>query len=493
MAEEKLPNWLKNRAHLSPDRPAIEFEGHTYSFLELYTLSEKMAGRLSSIGLGAGDSCAVLLRNHIDGVVVIHALFHLGVKIVMLNNKLTAKELSWQIEDSKTAYLVSEGSFSGKLADIGEILPDLKLHLMEELPDEGTAGILQEFYLEDTATIMYTSGTTGNPKGVIQTFGNHWWSAIGSVLNLGLHEEDSWYCAVPIFHISGLSILMKNVIYGMKVVLAERFDEREANRSIQENGVTIISVVTAMLNRMVQDMKGTSYPKTFRCFLLGGGPAPVHLLEVCKEKGIPVYQTYGMTETSSQIVTLAPEYSMTKIGSAGKPLFPSQLRIEKDGTMCEPGAVGEIVVSGPNVTKGYFNRMDATQQAITDGWLYTGDLGYLDEEGFLYVLDRRSDLIISGGENVYPAEIENVLSTHPYVFEAGVTGTEDEKWGQVPLAFVVLHQGAELGESELLEYCREYLASYKIPRNVIFCKELPRNGASKLLRRELKKEMGEWQ
>ncbi|MDM5292789.1 o-succinylbenzoate--CoA ligase [Peribacillus simplex] len=493
MAEEKLPNWLKNRAHLSPDRPAIEFEGHTYSFLELHTLSEKMAGKLASIGLRAGDSCAVLLRNHIDGVVVIHALFYLGVKIVMLNNKLTAKELAWQIEDSETSYLVSEGSFSEKLSEIGCILPNIHLHLMEELPDEGAAEILQEFYLEDTATIMYTSGTTGNPKGVIQTFGNHWWSAVGSVLNLGLHEGDSWYCAVPIFHISGLSILMKNVIYGMKVVLAERFDEREANLSIQENGVTIISVVTAMVNRMLQVLKGTSYPEAFRCMLLGGGPAPVHLLEICKEKGIPVYQTYGMTETSSQIVTLAPEDSMAKIGSAGKPLFPSQLRIEKDGNICEPGAVGEIVVSGPNVTKGYFNRMDATLQAITDGWLYTGDLGYLDEEGYLYVLDRRSDLIISGGENVYPAEVENVLCKHPDIFEAGVTGIDDEKWGQVPLAFVVLHQGAEANESELLEYCREYLAAYKIPRNVIFCQELPRNGASKLLRRELKKRMGEWQ
>ncbi|WP_285768980.1 o-succinylbenzoate--CoA ligase [Peribacillus sp. SI8-4] len=493
MAEEKLPNWLKNRAHLTPDRPAIEFEGRTYSFLELHTCSEKMAGRLAGVGLKAGDTCAVLLRNHMDGVVAIHALFHLGVKIVMLNNKLTAKELSWQIGDSGAAYLVSEGSFSSKLEDIGGIVPDLPVLSMEQLPVEGAAEIIEEFYLEDPATIMYTSGTTGNPKGVIQTFGNHWWSAVGSVLNLGLHEDDSWYCAVPIFHISGLSILMKSVIYGMKVVLAEKFDERDANRAIQENGVTTISVVTTMLNRMVHDLEEASYPDSFRCILLGGGPAPIHLLEACKDKDIPVYQSYGMTETSSQIVTLAPEYSMTKIGSAGKPLFPSQLRIEQDGKSCGPGEAGEIVVSGPNVTKGYFNRLDATQRAIVDGWLYTGDLGYLDDEGFLYVLDRRSDLIISGGENVYPAEIENVLSKHPAVFEAGVTGTEDEKWGQVPLAFVVLHQGAELSESDLLDYCRQSLASYKIPRSVIFCKSLPRNGASKLLRRELKQGMEEGQ
>ncbi|MFJ7850216.1 o-succinylbenzoate--CoA ligase [Peribacillus sp. NPDC097224] len=491
MTEEKLPNWLKNRAHLSPDRPAIEFEGSTYTFLELHRLTENMAGKLAASGIKAGEPCAVLLRNHIDSVVMIHALFYLGAKIVVLNNKLTVKELSWQIKDSESMRLISEEGFIEKLSGIQSLLPDVEVLFKEELPAQGTADIRDDFYLEDTATIMYTSGTTGHPKGVIQSFGNHWWSAVGSVLNLGLREEDSWYCAVPIFHISGLSILMKSVIYGMKVVLVEKFDEHEANRAILNNGVTMISVVTAMLNRMLHDLGAARYPETFRCALLGGGPAPVHMLEACREKGIPVYQTYGMTETASQIVTLAPENAMTKVGSAGKALFPSQLRIEKDGKICGPGVPGEIVVSGPNVTKGYLNRLDATEQAISEGWLYTGDLGYLDEEGFLYVLDRRSDLIISGGENVYPAEIENVLSTHPAVFEAGVTGIDHETWGRVPLAFVVRHKGMEVSEAELLAHCREGLAAYKIPRNVLFLEELPRNGASKLLRRELKKRWGD--
>ena len=297
---------------------------------------------------------------------------------------------------------------------------------------------------------------------------------------------DSWYCAVPIFHISGLSILMRNVIYGMKVVLVEKFDEEEANRNIIENGVTIISVVTTMLNRMLASLGDDKYPAHFRCMLLGGGPAPLHLLKQCKQKGIPVFQSYGMTETSSQIVTLAPEYSLAKIGSAGKALFPSQLRIEVDGKQAAANEAGEIVVFGPNVTKGYWNRLDATEQAIQAGWLYTGDIGYLDEDGFLFVLDRRSDLIISGGENVYPAEIEAILSAHPAVFEAGVTGVADDKWGQVPLAFVVKTE--DVTEQQLLEYCRHHLAAYKIPREIVFCEKLPRNGANKLLRRELKKE-----
>lgn len=487
MEDHILPNWLKKRAELTPNRPAIEFEGFTYSFADLDTMAEQMVGKLAAKGIKAGDTSALLLRNHIDSVVCIHALLYLGVKIVMLNNKLTASELTWQVKDSEAEFLLSESCFLEKITKITEDVSITNMILKEDLTEMKTAQVVKDFNLNDVATIMYTSGTTGKPKGVLQTFGNHWWSAMGSVLNLGLTENDCWYCAVPIFHISGLSILMRNVIYGMKVVLVEKFDVAEANRNIIENGVTIISVVTTMLNRMITVLGDNCYPAHFRCFLLGGGPAPIHLLEHCKHRGIPVFQSYGMTETSSQIVTLAPEYSLEKIGSAGKVLFPSQIRIEVDGRQAEPNEAGEIVVFGPNVTKGYWNRMDATEEAIQEGWLHTGDLGYLDEEGFLYVLDRRSDLIISGGENVYPAEIESVLSAYPAVFEAGVRGAEDEKWGQVPIAFVVLKE--EVEEHQLLAYCREHLASYKIPREIIFCKELPRNGANKLLRRELKKEV----
>ncbi|MED5077855.1 AMP-binding protein, partial [Geobacillus stearothermophilus] len=214
---------------------------------------------------------------------------------------------------------------------------------------------------------------------------------------------------------------------------------------------------------------------------------PRPLLEACKEKGIPVYQTYGMTETASQIATLAPEYSLTKLGSAGKPLFPAELCILKDGKPAAPHEAGEIVVKGPNVTKGYWQRPEATAQAIRGGWFFTGDIGYLDEDGFLYVLDRRSDLIISGGENVYPAEVEAVLLSHPDVEEAGVTGVENETWGQVPYAFVRLKRGASPDEAALRAFCRERLAKYKVPARIYFVDELPRNAAQKLLRRELKR------
>ncbi|RFU66303.1 o-succinylbenzoate--CoA ligase [Peribacillus glennii] len=494
ITEERLPNWLKKRAELTPERVAVEFEDRLYTFRELDELAEENARKLASVGLRPGDACAVLLRNHIDSVIMIHALFNAGITIVMLNGRLTARELGWQITDSESKWLISEEFFSSKLEGIATDIPQteiLRKEKIRSLPVTAESYSQAEFLLSDAATIMYTSGTSGKPKGVIQTFGNHWWSAMGSVLNLGLSEEDCWFCAVPIFHISGLSILMRSVIYGIRVVLAEKFDEKVANEMIMDRGVTVISVVSAMLNRMLLSLGEQRYPEHFRCMLLGGGPAPKHLLQECTRKQIPVYQTYGMTETSSQIVTLAPEYSIKKIGSAGKPLFPSQLKIEVDGRAALKGEPGEIVVSGPNVTKGYLNREEETKRAIKNGWLYTGDIGYLDSEGFLYVMDRRSDLIISGGENVYPAEIESVLSLHPAVFEAGVTSKSDRMWGQVPVAFVVPFPNSQPAKAELIDFCKEQLASYKVPGEIIFCDSLPRNSSNKLLRRELKQWLEE--
>jgi O-succinylbenzoic acid--CoA ligase len=295
-----------------------------------------------------------------------------------------------------------------------------------------------------------------------------------------------WLACVPLFHISGLSIVMRSVIYGMPMLIHEKFDPEAANRAICEEGVTVVSVVSNMLSRMIDALGDSAYPPHFRCMLLGGGPAPLPLLEACRGKNIPVFQTYGMTETASQIVTLPPEFMLSKLGSAGKPLFLSELRIAQDGKDAAPFAAGEIVVRGPNVTKGYLNRPEATAAAIRGGWLYTGDIGYVDEEGFLYVLDRRSDLIISGGENVYPAEIEAVLLGHPAIAEAGVTGLEDKEWGQVPAAFVKLKEGAALSEQEVLDHCAGKLAKYKIPKRVYFVDKLPRSAANKLLRRELR-------
>lgn len=483
---ESIPNWLKKRADLSPNREALIFEGYTYTFKEVFDKAKKIAGKLGALRLGRGSSAAVLFSNHADSVFILYALQMTGVRTVILNNRLTAEELSWQLNDSDAEVLIHEASFTDKT---GLIHSDKQKVCTDELDkmEEADPIILEEYDLQEVTTIMYTSGTTGNPKGVMQTYGNHWWSATASSLNLGLHEQDKWLCTVPIFHISGYSILMRSQIYGMPVILHRGFEEKKVIDDIRKHNITVMSVVSTMLRRILNVLGSEKLPDTFRCMLLGGGPAALPLLEDCREKNIPVFQTYGMTETSSQFATLSPEYSIKRLGSAGKALFPNQIRIvDAAGNELPAKTEGEIIVKGPNVTIGYLNREDETAYKIRNQWLHTGDIGYLDSEGFLYVLDRRSDLIISGGENIYPAEIEGVLLSHPGVADAGVIGSEDEQWGQVPVAFIVKNEATVLSEEDLLEICQQKLAKYKLPKQIYFVDSLPRNAAKKLLRRKLR-------
>lgn len=485
--KQVMPNWLKQRAYLTPHRQAVIFNGQRLTFGELYQDVLTMAGKLYASGVKRKQFAAVLLRNHLDTAVILLALQLLGVRAVILNNRLTAEELIWQLQDSQAASLISEEFFADERAKIGSMLPDLPQLTKEKLADVRFVepDVSSEIDMDDICTIMYTSGTTGHPKGVIQTYGNHWWSAAGSALNLGLREDDCWLCSMPLFHISGYSILMKSIIYGMKIVLHEKFDAEKTLQDIKNEHVTIMSVVSTTLTRIIEHIQGGKLPGYFRCMLLGGGPASLPLLEECVAKNIPVYQTYGMTETSSQIVTLAPEDSIRKLGSAGKPLFPSQIKIIAEGnTEAAVKEAGEIIVKGPNVTPGYLNKAESAVKDIQHGWLHTGDIGYLDEEGFLFVLDRRSDLIISGGENIYPAEIEGVLTSHPAIIDAGIIGQKDETWGEVPAAFIV--KNSPVTEDELLEFCRGKLAKYKIPKYFYFIDEIPRNASKKILRRKLR-------
>lgn len=483
--ESNVPNFLKQRAFLTPNRKALVFENKTWSFSEIFAEAEVLAKKISFLGIKEEDTIALLVKNRPQTVFIIHALQQLRVKAVFLNHRLTPSEMIYQLKDSQAKLLISDDDFKNILNEIYSLDESFQLITFDEVErlPKTDVNVVNEYVLTDICSIMYTSGTTGHPKGVLQTYGNHWWSAIGSALNLGIKEEDVWLCAVPLFHISGLSILMKSVIYGMPVYLMEQFNETKANTLLQSGDITIMSVVGTMLQRMITALNEQSYHSKVRCLLLGGGPAPRPMLEACAEKGIPVFQSYGMTETASQIVTLAPEDSLGKLGSAGKPLFPSQLKIMSEGKENNPMEPGEIVVKGPNVTIGYLNRPEANQNSFQDGWLKTGDIGYVDEEGYLFVMDRRSDLIISGGENIYPAEIEEVLLAHPNVREAGVTGMEDEVWGQVPIGFVVLNQS--VSEKELILFCRERLAKYKIPKKIYVIESMPRNASNKLLRRKL--------
>lgn len=471
------PNWLTQRSHLSGSRIALSFQDQQWTFTEINNLALEYAGKLAGLGIQPDSRVAILAKSNPDFIFIMYGCLHLGCEMVMLNERLAPAELAYQIDDSAADFVMADDLLKEK---VGERNPILFSRIKDERASDFTPAT--EWEQSRTISIMYTSGTTGHPKGVRQTAENHFSSAVSSALNIGVAPEDVWLCSVPLFHISGFSILMRSLIYGMGVRLYEKFDAEHTAREICKGSVTHMSLVGVMLERVLSNVEeaGMKASPRFKAILAGGGPIPVAYMKRADKLEIPVLQTYGMTETSSQTTTLQPADAERKIGSSGKPLFLYQVKIE--GTE-KAGEKGEILIHGPQVTPGYIGRF-SDRQVQEDGWLHTGDIGYLDNEGFLFVVDRRSDLIVSGGENVYPAEIEKVLLAHPAVREAGVCGAAHEKWGEVPVAFVVLNKPVEA--EELLTYCKQQIASYKVPKQLTFVDSLPRNASNKLLRRELK-------
>lgn len=491
-----LSDWLARRAALSPDRFALIAGAARWSFADLNRRVAGATAQLRARQVQPGDRIALLVGNTPAFVTLAHAIPRQRAILVPLNSRLAAPELAWQLGDVGARLLVHDTTWASLAAKVQRLQPDLQLLRDEDVndadgrssPGESSDGAIDTSTVH---TIIYTSGTTGRPKGVMLTHGNHWWSAIGSLLNLGLHADDRWLAVLPLFHVGGLAILLRGVIYGIPVVLHERFDPVAVNRAIDADGVTIVSVVSTMLQRMLDARGESPFPPSLRCVLLGGGPAPVALLERCAGQRVPVVQTYGLTEAASQVATLAPADAHRKLGSAGQPLLSTELRIERDGGPAPLGTVGEILVRGPSVTIGYFHRPEDTARALRDGWLHTGDLGYRDDDGYLYVVDRRADLIISGGENVYPAEVEATLLAHAGIEDAGVVGVPDPRWGQVPIAAVVQRPGAASSAAEIIAFCAERLARYKVPAQVCFVDALPRNAAGKLRRAVLRERLSE--
>jgi o-succinylbenzoate---CoA ligase len=448
-----VPDWLRQRAQVTPERLALVAEDVRWSFAEFDRRVDGAVQALRQRGASEKQHVGIRASNGPGFVLAVHALMRIGSVVVPINTRLTPSEVKWQSQDAELDLLLEQSAVTDLL----------------EFPVAPPTS--RDFDLAQPHSIIYTSGTTGRPKGAILTYGNHWWSAIGSALNLGLHADDRWLACLPLFHVGGLAILLRSVIYGMAAIVHARFDPAAVNAAIDEHGVSIVSVVSTMLDRILAERGERPFPPTLRCVLLGGGPAPLPLLERAQRAGAPVVQTYGLTETASQVATLAPEDAVHKLGSAGKPLLGSRIRIEPDG---------EIAVHGPTVSPGYLHLPPRL------GWLKTGDLGYLDDEGYLYVLDRRDDLIVSGGENIYPAEVEATLLAHPAVEEAGVFGEPDPEWGSRVAAAVTLHTDCVATADELQTFCRERLAGFKVPRRVEFRTSLPRNAAGKLLRRDLR-------
>jgi O-succinylbenzoic acid--CoA ligase len=413
-------------------------DGRSLTYSELDRLADLCARRLAARGVGAGDRVAVLLPPGIDFAAVLHALPRLGAVLVPVNARLSASERRW----------ITDGAF-----------------VLEE-PPAGDEADLPNVVLEPSSphSIIHTSGTTSQPKAVVLTYANHEASARASAANLGVHDDDRWLGVLPLFHVGGLQVLIRSAIYGTCAVLEPGFDANRVLEQLEGGTVTLASFVATMVRRL-RDVGWTSAPG-LRAALVGGGPVPRDLLEWAADLGLPLLQTYGMTETASQIATLPAAEAVAGLGSAGRPL---------EGVELSTTSAGELLVRGPMV---------AASAVSGDGWLHTGDRGHVDAGGFLRVEGRIGDTIVTGGENVAAAEVEEALLSHPAVSDAGVVGRPDPEWGQVVTAYVVV--AAEVTDAELLDHARTRLAGYKLPKSLHRRAELPRNAAGKLLRRQLR-------
>lgn len=499
----QMPAWLAQRAATDADVEALRYNGASLSYRELYRLATQIASELRRDGVKDRSRVAVLVRNGRLFALAVHSLMQMGILMVPLNWRLTISEMTWQVRDSEVDFLIYDGESEREAQEISTET-QVRVWKIEDLLDEDKglgvgvanrrveANSNQLIEFQRPLAVIYTSGTTGHPKGTILTYGNFWWSAIASALQSGLQKNDKWLVPMPLFHVGGLSVLMRSVIYGITAVIQDRFDAVQVNRTLDEEEITLLSVVPTMLARMLEERRGAAYPGRLRLVLLGGSSAPRRVLEDCSRLGVPVAQSYGLTEACSQVATLLPEDGLRKLGSSGMPLFPTQIRILEGEQTLEANEIGEIAVRSPTVTPGYLNRPQDNALSFRNGWFMTGDIGYLDEEGYLFVIDRRNDLIVSGGENVYPAEVEAVLLRHPGVLEAGVVGAEHSLWGQVPMAVIRLPDGTSILDAELEEHCRQYLAGYKVPKTFLrMDSPLPRNASGKLLRRDLRVRVNE--
>jgi o-succinylbenzoate---CoA ligase len=510
-----MPDWLLRQANINAATVAVSAEEGTLTYRELWNRATGIASALHRQGIERGTRVAVLVKSGFWYAQTVHALMQSEVVLVPMNWRLTASEMIFQIEDAGATVILYDASFeamantiitgcqgSPKKYQIERLATDF-VSKSESGPGSGSGldskseseldlypsvGVKKDsIHLTDVQAILYTSGTTGFPKGAQITYSNHLFNALGTGISFGLRQGDKWLVPMPLFHVGGLAVLMRSAIYGLTVVIHSSFDAFRVNEALDKENISIISVVPTMLQRMLALREGRRYKDSLRVVFLGGSSTPKTLMEEAIALSVPVYQSYGMTEADSTVSILRTENSLRKLGSSGQPLLSAEIAVWSGGNIASaPNVEGELIVRGPTVISGYLNRVDANSKSFIDGWFHTGDMGYLDDEGYLYVLDRRPDLIVSGGENIYPNQIESELVSHPSVLEAGVVGIEHPKWGQVPVAFVKLADDASISGEELTSYLKDRLAKYKIPTEFHFVDSLPRNASGKLMRKSLR-------
>lgn len=506
--QNNLGAFLYKRAFLSPDTEAYVEDASPLrlTFAQLNARCNGLANALVADGIKRGERVGLLLMNSAEFMEAYFALAKIGAVIVPLNWRLVPDELEFILKDSGTERLIFGEEFVDSVAELHARGDKTDIKQWLQVTTDGDTTHFSEDYAkvrngggsaepdlrgadDDMLYIMYTSGTTGLPKGVVHTHNTAIWALITISAQPYYHLNDRYLAALPMFHVGALTPLAVNVYKGVCSIVMRSFDPVRAWKLIEKEKITVGLAVPAMLNFMVQVPNYDRFDfSTVRWMMTGAAPVPAALTRQYHEMGIGLLQVYGLTETCGPTCLMDPENALRKPASTGRAFFHTEVMIVgKDGKECDVDVAGEVWVKGPHIMREYWNRPEATAETLVDGWLRTGDIATMDDEGFVSIADRIKDMVISGGENVYPAEIEAVLMAHEHIREAAVIGHDSAKWGESPFAIIV-RSDEQLSEAEVLNYCQGKLAAFKQPKGVAFIDEIPRNPSGKILKRLLREQ-----
>ena len=497
---------LTKRTLLNPHNEALfdVAQDRRFNYRQLNARTNQVVHALESLGVTKGDRVALLMMNSHEFVSSFFAIAKLGAVIVPLNWRLVPDELEFIVKDSGSVALIAGEEFVGAVTELHSrgTKTDLKhwIHVgadssKPEFATSFTALVDAQNEVEPTIDtsdddllyIMYTSGTTGLPKGVMHTHKTQMAALITLNASSDFSIGDRYLNPMPLFHVGALTPAILTAYRGLAHILMRAFDPNAIWQLVKQERINNALLVPAMLGacRMVYDPRVHDH-STLRWFLSGAAPVPKALIEQYAQMGIDIHQVYGLTETCGPACLTAPEDAVRKAGSTGKAYFHTDVQVVRpDGTVCDTDEAGEVLVRGDHIMTGYWNRPDATAETLIDGWLHTGDVATVDDEGFIWIQDRIKDMIISGGENVYPAEIENVILSHPGIADVSVIGVPSEKWGETGLA-VVVRKDPAVTEADIIAHCDGKLARFKMPSAVRFVDVIPRNASGKALKRELR-------
>ncbi|QNQ90830.1 long-chain-fatty-acid--CoA ligase [Corynebacterium poyangense] len=517
MFNHSIGTWIHRRRIKSADHPAIIYDNEHITYSQLAEEIDKTSQALLSLGVKGGDRIAFLGENSVEFIQALCGITQVGAIFVPINTRLAAPEISFQLQDTLPKVficaeeLLTTGLDAIKDTEISTLIvighipnnctfPDnLEVHTWSKVVDNAANLHPQASVdLHDAAMILFTSGTTGNPKGAVLSHENLVWNTFNVITDYDYTSQDVALMISPMFHVAALGMgVLPVLLKGGTVVLEKQFRPDRALKLIEQYGVTSMSGVPTTYQMLCDHPDwSTTDISTLRQLTCGGSAVPSRVLDAYEERGLRFTMGYGMTETSPGVTSLPGRYSREKQGSSGLPHFHTTIRIvDLFGNPVPVGKEGEIQVSGPNVIEHYWNRDEANRSSFehVDGavWLRTGDLGYLDDQGFLHVSDRIKDMIISGGENIYPAQVENEIAKLEGVATAAVFGVPDQRWGEVPRAVIQMREGYHLNEADVVEYLSSRLARYKVPKTIFFVDELPRTASGKVKKHDLRKNYGE--